>query len=65
MKFTKLFLLLFTVGVFATSCDKCVVCNCPASLGGDIDEYCQSDFDSKDEYDQTVSFARGLGCTCN
>ena len=65
MKITKLFLMLFTVGVFAASCNKCVDCECPAAVGGASDEVCQKDFDSKDDYDQAVGVLRAFGCTCN
>jgi len=70
---------LFTIAIAsialigATSCNKCVTCDsCPddVSLLDDNDnevesvEYCEGDFDSKEDYDLSVALIEGFGCTC-
>lgn len=65
-------MLLLAVGF--TSCgNKCVECaNCPDEISlldandneVEVMEYCEEDFDSKEDYDQAVSLIEGLGCEC-
>ena len=66
MKFKYLLLgtlfLLFTL----TSCSKkCVVCaDCPTEVTLEQTEFCEADFDSKDEYNQAVALVEAFGCDC-
>jgi len=43
------------------SCSTCVTCDC----FGDSDEICESDFDSKDQYNASVDLLEALGCSCS
>jgi hypothetical protein len=61
-------------GFGLASCNKCVTCgSCPEGItltddaGNDATEveFCESDADSKDEYDAAILLIEGFGCTCN
>ena len=62
---------LFGLGI--SSCSKCTTCNaCPDGIsltddsGNEVSEqeYCESDFENKSDYDLTISLAEGFECTC-
>ncbi|MDA9820665.1 hypothetical protein N9C06_07085 [Salibacteraceae bacterium] len=60
----KRFLSLALAGCFLmglASCSTCVTCDC----FGDSDEICESDFDSKDQYNASVDLLEALGCSCS
>tara|TARA_B100001758_G_C17918621_1_gene357364 strand:+ start:285 stop:512 length:228 start_codon:yes stop_codon:yes gene_type:complete len=72
-KFFYQFIVLVFISAFVSSCSKCVDCSdCPDGItltnasGEDVSslEMCEEDFDSKEDYDQSVSLAEGLGCDC-
>ncbi|PLX03101.1 MAG: hypothetical protein C0594_11090 [Marinilabiliales bacterium] len=57
--------LLPLVGFFALSlsffsCNKCQDC----TFMGVTEEICQDDFDSKDEYEASITLAESWGATC-
>lgn len=53
--------LLIALCIGASSCQKCVECDCPLGIDGDA---CMEDFDSKEDYEAAVANAEGLGCDC-
>jgi len=55
---TLILLAAFSMGM--ASCQKCAECTC----GIETTTKCVDDFDSKDDYDQTLNLAQGLGCDC-
>jgi hypothetical protein len=58
-------LLLAVSALFFTSCKKCVECtDCAEGVTLDQTEYCQDDFDSKDEYNSAVALIEAFGCDC-
>ena len=58
-------LLLAVSALFFTSCKKCVECtDCAEGITLEQTEYCQDDFDSKDDYKEAVEFLEDLGCEC-
>ncbi len=54
-------LMLSVVAIAATSCKKCVECDC--TIIGDHD-FCMEDFDSKDQYDAAIANFEASGCDC-
>jgi hypothetical protein len=42
------------------SCNKCQECDC----SGTVTEYCEKDFDSKDDYNAAISILE-LVCSCS
>lgn len=72
----KNYLKIFVALAFVFSlgaCSNCVECgDCPTdvTLYDDNDnevasrEYCEEDFDSKEDYDQAISLIEGFGCDC-
>ena len=56
----KLLLLLCVVAFGFTSCKKCQEC----TYAGQTEEYCEDDFDSKDEYEASIELLEALGADC-
>lgn len=52
--------LAFAVILFP-SCKKCQDCDC----GTTVEEVCEDDFNSKEEYDLAIDFLEAFGCTCS
>ncbi|MEM7036663.1 MAG: hypothetical protein AAF570_06755 [Bacteroidota bacterium] len=55
--------------LFATlalaGCTRCVNCSdCPAGAEPESGEYCENDFNSKEDFDQQIAIIEGFGCTC-
>ena len=61
----KLIALGFVFAIGFSSCQKCVECNdCPTGVTLDQAEFCESDFDSKDDYNSAVALVEAFGCDC-
>jgi len=58
-KMTNFFLCLVAALAF-TACSTCETCDCD----GDVTEICQSDYDSKTQYDAIIALSESLGCEC-
>ena len=73
-KFFYKFIVLVFISAFVSSCSKkCVECSdCPDGItltnasGESVSslEMCEEDYDSKEDYDQSVSLAEDFGCDC-
>ncbi len=58
----RVLILLFAIaGLSLGSCSNCTTCDCT----GDVEEICQSDFDSKTQYDAVVDLLESLDCECS
>jgi hypothetical protein len=44
-----------------TSCSTCQTCDCT----GSVEEICQSDYDTKAQYDAIIELSEALGCECS
>ena len=66
MNFKLILSILFISSFTLMSCSKkCVECaDCPSEVTLEQSEVCESDFDSKDEYDQAVAVIEAFGCEC-
>ena len=63
-KILQLFSLLI-ISIFFVSCSKCVECSdCADGVTLDQTEFCEDDFDSKEDYDLAVDLVEALGCEC-
>ena len=61
----KLIVLSFVFAIGFSPCQKCVECtDCPAGVSLDQTEFCESDFDSKDDYNSAVVLIEAFGCDC-
>lgn len=64
VRMKKILLLLVLAFTFA-SCKKCVDCGeCPEEVTLEQTEFCQDEFDDKDEYDQAIALIEAFGCDC-
>lgn len=59
-KFLLGMVLLLTTTIFASSCNKCQTC----CYGGDCEELCQEDFDSKEQYKAYIKLIETFGGKC-
>ena len=63
-KILQLFSLVI-ISIFFVSCSKCVECaDCPSEVTLEQTEFCEDDFDSKEDYDAAVALVEAFGCEC-
>lgn len=56
---------IFVMGMALASCSRCVSCtDCPVGTTLESDEYCENDFNSKEDFDQQIQLLENFGCTC-
>ena len=62
----RLIVLSFVCVLSFSSCQKCVDCSqCPTGVTLDQTEFCDSDFDSNDDYNSAVALIEAFGCECS
>lgn len=57
----SLYLLIALIGLGFASCKKCQTCDSCGVLNA---EYCQDDFDNKEDYDAFIANLEANGCDC-
>lgn len=51
--------------LFVSGCTRCVSCtDCNPGVQLESAEYCENDFNSKDDFDQAIDLAESFGCAC-